>query len=261
MASSDFDFVHPPDDLFIEFSEYFINKYDIFKEGGSNSDWFDMLNYRLQTQYNYNPTNDSLLKRFTGLIVVKYLEATKLHTARVKSDDPNWLGDDVIDSSDIDEDLIDKVNMFIQLPYQGNTTDKRLFVDFLNTLLRFMVEYNKPKNRDFQMVEGPVDRKYLLDDQSFAGMLDDGIPEQVKKSNARWYKFNNPDGTRTWRTTGDYISELKKIKRYAGKVERNYDDFNVVGPYGRYPRENTITKKQRMNVYKDIEKIETQMKY
>ena len=254
-SSSEPDFVHPPDDLFIEFSEYFIKKYDIFKAGGSNSDWFDMLSYRLQTQYNCNPTNGvSLLKRFTGIIVVKYLEATKLHTARVNSDDPNWLGDDVIDSSDMDEDLIDKVNMFIQLPFQGNTSDKRLFVDFLNTLLRFMVEYNKPKDRDFQMVEGPVDRKYLLDDKSFAGMLDDGIPEQVKRSNARWYKFNNSDGTRKWRTTADYISELKKIKQHANKIDgSNYNDFNVVGPYGKYGWANSLTKKEadeRLQTYR-----------
>ena len=156
MSSSELDFVHPPDDLFIKFSEYFINKYDIFKEGGDNSDWFDRLNYRLQTKYNSIPTNGvSLLKILTGLIVVKYLEATKLHSARISSDDPNWIKDEWIDSSDMDEDLIDKVNMFIQLPYQGNTSDKRLFVDFLNTLLRFMREYNKPNDRDFQMVEGP----------------------------------------------------------------------------------------------------------
>ena len=172
-SSSEPEFVHPPDDLFIKFSEYFINKYDIFKEGGDNSDWFDRLNYRLQTEYNFNPTNGvSLLKILTGLIVVKYLEATKLHSATmVRIDDPQfgYDGMEFIDSSDIDEDLIDKVNMFIQLPYQGNTSDKRLFVDFLNTLLRFMREYHKPNDRDFQMVEGPVDRKYLLDDQSFAG--------------------------------------------------------------------------------------------
>ena len=251
-SSSEPEFVHPPDDLFIKFAEYFINKYDIFKEGGDNSDWFDMLNYRLQTEYNFDPTNGvSLLKILTGLIVVKYLEATKLHSARVDSDDPNWINDEWLDSSDIDEDLIDKVNMFIKLPYQGNTSDKRLFVDFLNTLLRFMREYNKPNDRDFQMVEGPVDRKYLLDDQSFAGEVEDGVPKQVKESIARWY---NPDGTQEWRPTRDFISELEKIKKYASVGEGNYSDFNVVGPYGRFPWMTSLTKKvadERLQTYRE----------
>ena len=254
-SSSEPEFVHPPDDLFIKFSEYFINKYDIFKEGGDNSDWFDRLNYRLQTEYNFNPTNGvSLLKILTGLIVVKYLEATKLHSATmVRIDDPQfgYDGMEFIDSSDIDEDLIDKVNMFIQLPYQGNTSDKRLFVDFLNTLLRFMREYHKPNDRDFQMVEGPVDRKYLLDDQSFAGEVEDGVPKQVKESIARWY---NPDGTQEWRPTRDFISELEKIKKYASVGEGNYSDFNVVGPYGRFPWMTSLTKKvadERLQTYRE----------
>ena len=119
----------PPDQLYEDFSKYFEENYDIFKD----NDWFLQLSYTLQ-EMGADPYEESLLVFLTCYLAIIYMEMK----------DPLADDDSITLSDEINHDFIErftaKTKLYFPKGKDGNV-DRRFIVDFLSKLTDYVEKF------------------------------------------------------------------------------------------------------------------------
>ena len=199
----------PPDQLYEDFSKYFVDNYDIFKD----NDWFLQLSYTLQ-EMGADPYEESLLVFLTCYLAIVYMEMKE------NDDDSITLSDEV--NHDFIERFVAKTKLYFPKGKDGNV-DRRFIVDFLSKLTDYVEKINLGDNPRINLEDGK------LDDESFLNS------KQVYDANSRWRPYKLEDGRRIWQEDIPFKKAQQRAKKYAENPNHPESDFNLVGRLSQRP--------------------------